>query len=194
MGKRNIEFENKLCEYISNYIELYSTSPTVRELASYFDCSPNNIQQYMKRLEQENKIERRGTRNIILPPSMEYLGIPIVGTVACGPLNFAEEHVTSYVPIFKNGFGKDEYYALYAKGESMIDAGICDGDLIIIKKTNIARDGDIVVALVEDETTLKRFYKEKNYIRLHPENKELDDIIVPNCIIQGVAVKVIKDL
>ena len=95
----------------------------------------------------------------------------------------------------KNFFFKYLYF-LRANGESMIDAGIDDGDLVLIRKQSGAKEGQIVVALVENENTLKRFYKdeENQCIRLHPENKKMTDIIVPNCKIQGVAVKVIKSL
>ena len=87
-------------------------------------------------------------------------------------------------------------FILRAYGDSMIEAGIDDGDLVLIRQQNYADDGQIVVALMEDEATLKRFYPEpeKHRVRLHPENSAMEDIIVDNCVIQGVAVKVLKDL
>ena len=89
-------------------------------------------------------------------------------------------------------FGNSEMYMLRAFGNSMIDAGISKGDLLVIRRQNEAQDGEIVVALVNGENTLKRFYKEKDHIRLHPENKRMKDIIVKNCEIQGVLVSCIK--
>ena len=117
--------------------------------------------------------------------------------VACGIPEDAEESVEDYVPLPTSIFGEGELYILRASGESMIDAGINDGDLVVIKKTKEARNGDIVVALVENSnTTLKRLFidEEHHYVVLHPENKSMKDIIVPTCQIQGVAVNVIKSL
>ena len=92
--------------------------------------------------------------------------------------------------------GSGEFYFLRAFGDSMIEAGISEGDLVLVRRQETARPGQIVVALVGDETTLKRFYPEpeKRRIRLHPENRELEDLYVENCSIQGIAVKVLKDL
>ncbi len=93
-------------------------------------------------------------------------------------------------------FGRWQFFILRANGDSMIDADIYDGDLVLIRQQNYADEGQIVVALMEDEATLKRYYPEpeNHRVRLHPENELLDDIYVDDCIIQGVAVKVIKDL
>ena len=119
----------------------------------------------------------------------------VLGNIACGLPNVAEENIEEYVSLPESLFGRGEFYILRARGESMIEAGIEDGDLVVIRKQSYANDGDIIVALVEEEATLKRMYREENgRIILHPENKEMSDIIVDNCIIQGIAVKVIKDL
>ena len=118
----------------------------------------------------------------------------VVGSIACGIPNLAEENIEEYVSLPRSMFGNGEFFILRANGESMIDAGIETGDLVVIRKQSCAEDGQIVVALVEDETTLKRLYRENGKVRLHPENRDMDDIIVDDCIIQGVAVKVIKDL
>ena len=118
----------------------------------------------------------------------------MVGSIGCGIPNLAEENIEEYVSLPRSMFGNGEFFILRANGESMIDAGIETGDLVVIRKQSCAEDGQIVVALVEDETTLKRLYRENGKVRLHPENRDMDDIIVDDCIIQGVAVKVIKDL
>ena len=93
-------------------------------------------------------------------------------------------------------FSSGDFYLLRASGDSMIKVGICDGDLVLVRRQNHADDGQIVVALMEDEATLKRYYREpqNRRIRLHPENDSMEDIYVDNCAIQGVAVKVIKNL
>ena len=118
----------------------------------------------------------------------------VVGDISCGLPNIAEEHIEEYVSLPESMFGSGEFYILRARGESMIEAGIDPGDLVVIRKQETAENGQIAVALVDDEATLKRFYIEDNRVRLHPENSEMKDIYVDHCIIQGVAVKVIKDI
>ena len=122
--------------------------------------------------------------------------VPVLGSVSCGLPKFAEENIEEYVRLPSSLFGDGEFYFLRAKGDSMIGAGIDDGDLVLIRRQDTARPGQIAVALTDDEATLKRFYPEpqNRRIRLHPENPELEDIYVENCAVQGIAVKVIKNL
>ena len=128
--------------------------------------------------------------------SIELASVALLGSISCGAPQLEEEYAEKFVSLPVSVFGKGEFYFLRANGESMIDAGIDDGDLVLIRKQLEAKEGQIVVALVENENTLKRFFvdKEHDCIRLHPENKSMTDIIVKTCMIQGVAVKVIKDL
>lgn len=122
--------------------------------------------------------------------------VPVLGAVSCGVPKFAEENIEEYVRLPVALFGKGDFFILRANGDSMIEANIDDGDLVVIKQQNYAEPGQIVVALMDDEATLKRYYPEpeKRRVRLHPENSTMRDIIVKDCIIQGVAVKVLKDL
>ena len=123
--------------------------------------------------------------------------LPIVGEIACGSPILAEQNIESYLTISGSFLGIGEYFVLVAKGKSMIDAGIEEGDYVVVRKQNTAEEGQIVVALVNDgECTLKRYYldKRKEKVRLHPENPEMEDLFFPNVDIQGVAVKVIKNL
>jgi repressor LexA len=122
--------------------------------------------------------------------------VPILGEVACGLPRFAEENIEDYVQLPASLFGSGDFYMLRANGYSMIDVGISSGDFVLIRRQNTAEPGEIVVALVEEEATLKRYYPEPEHrrVRLHPENDALDDIYVDDCMIQGVAVKVLKDL
>lgn len=122
--------------------------------------------------------------------------VAVLGSISCGIPQLEEEYIEEYVTLPVSMFGKREFFILRASGESMIEAGINDGDLVVIRKQKEANDGQIVVALVENENTLKRFYldKENRCIRLHPENKAMENIIVSDCQIQGVAVHVIKAL
>ena len=127
---------------------------------------------------------------------MQAVRVPVLGTIACGIPKYAEENIEEYVRLPVALFGQGNFFILRAYGDSMVEAGIDDGDLVLIRQQNYADEGQIVVALIEDDATLKRFYPEpeNRRIRLHPENSHMEDIYVPMCEIQGVAVKVLKDL
>ena len=122
--------------------------------------------------------------------------VAVLGEVACGIPKYAEENIETYLELPRQLVGEGTFYILRASGDSMTEAGIDDGDLVVIRKQSAAEPGDIVVALVGDEATLKTYYpdRQKRCIRLHPENGKYEDIVTETAIIQGVAVKVIKDL
>ena len=136
------------------------------------------------------------TTAYLLGAEEETTPVHLLGSIACGPFNFGEENILETYQFPTSFTGKGEFFLLRTFGESMIDAGIGPGDLVLIRQQNTANAGDIVVVSVGDETTLKRYYPEpaKGRIRLHPENENMEDIYVKACIIQGVAVNVIKDL
>lgn len=115
---------------------------------------------------------------------------------ACGSPQYEEENIEEYVSLPTAIFGKGDFFILRASGQSMIEAGIDDGDLVVVKKQVEAKEGDIVVALVDNQNTLKRYFRddENKKIILHPENKKMKDIIVDKCCIQGVACHIIKEL
>ena len=139
---------------------------------------------------------RRGIRTKEMKDEGEMISVPVLGKVSCGEPKFAEENIEEYVKLPVTLFGSGDYFLLRANGDSMIDAGIDNSDLVLVRQQNYADAGQIVVALGEDEATLKRWYPEpeNRRIRLHPENSEMEDIYMESCVIQGVAVKVIKDL
>ena len=122
--------------------------------------------------------------------------LPVVGSIACGTPLLAEENIEKYLPIPTEFLGNGKYFILRANGDSMIKANIEDGDYVIIKQQETAEVGQIIVALINDEATLKRYYLDdkRQKVRLHPENDEMQDMYFKNVIIQGIAVKVIKDL
>lgn len=128
--------------------------------------------------------------------SSSNLFLTVYGYVPCGTPNFIDDNVEGYLEIPKSMLGQGDFFVLRAKGDSMIDAGIKTGDLIIIKQQNYAEDGQIVVARLGENVTLKKYYKlETNkQVVLHPENEKYDDIVIKDCDIVGVAVKIIKDL
>lgn len=136
------------------------------------------------------------TTTYLLGAEEETTPVRLLGSIACGPFNFGEENILETYQFPTSFTGKGAFFLLRTFGESMMDAGIGPGDLVLIRQQNTANPGEIVVVSVGDETTLKRYYPEpeKGRIRLHPENESMDDMYVKDCLIQGVAVKVIKDL
>lgn len=187
--------------YAEEYYFSYNISPTVREIADALGVGKSTVQRYLERLNESGEIEYSGKRSIRTENTDKMtsssVAVGVYGSVSCGQLKFAQEEITEYVKLPTSLVGNGEFFMLRANGDSMINAGIDDGDLVIIKKQSTAREGEIVVALYEDEATLKRFYKDTANQRfvLHPENEAYDDIIVEGDLyIQGIAVKVLKDL
>lgn len=184
-------------KFVSDYTDSNGISPTMQEVADGVGSSKATVQRYIAQLCDDGILDYSGYRTMTSTKTKAAaIRVPILGTIACGIPKFAEENIEEYVRLPVALFGKGNFFILRAYGDSMIEAGIDNGDLVLIRQQNYADEGQIVVALMEDEATLKRFYPEpkKHRIRLHPENSRMDDIYVDNCEIQGVAVKVLKDL
>ncbi|MFI3206082.1 MAG: transcriptional repressor LexA [Clostridia bacterium] len=187
------ETQIKIYKYLQK--ELSSgVPPSVREICNATGLSStSSVHSQLISLEKMGLI-KRGTgknRSITLTGSEGTSYVPILGTVTAGLPILAFENFEGYIPY--QGKGEDNLFALKIKGTSMKDAGILDGDYIIAKKTNLASNGDIVVALIEDEATVKTFYieespNEKPIIRLHPENEDYEDIFAENIQILGKVV------
>lgn len=184
-------------KFVSDYTDSNGISPTMQEVADGVGSSKATVQRYISQLCDDGILDYSGYRTMTSTKTKAAaIRVPVLGTIACGIPKFAEENIEEYVRLPVALFGKGNFFILRAYGDSMIEAGIDNGDLVLIRQQNYADEGQIVVALMEDEATLKRFYPEpkKHRIRLHPENSRMDDIYVDNCEIQGVAVKVLKDL
>lgn len=200
MRKKNTAYYSIIKSFIVKYTEENGVSPTVSEIAEHTGICRATTGRYLKDMREHGTINYTGHRSIILSDPTEtreaIIKVPLLGTVSCGELKFAEGSVEEYIPLPVALFGKDDYFMLRANGDSMVEADIRDGDIVLIRRQNYADPGQIVVALTEEEATLKRFYPEpeKNRVRLHQENKAMKDIFVENCVIQGVAVKVFKDI
>lgn len=192
--------------FINSYTDENVNSPSVRDIAAGVGISISTVSKYLNAMRDKGNIEFNGHRNITTRRMKSDLSgtnrtpllarVPVVGSIACGLPKFAEENIEEYIKLPVSLFGRGSLFVLRASGDSMIDAGIDDGDYVVIRHQNYASEGQIVAALIEDETTLKRFYPEpeKQRIRLQPENKSMRPIYVQECIIQGIAVRVIKDL
>ena len=201
MRSKNQEYFTLLERYIDTYADSHGVSPSTREIAAGTGLSLATVSRYLSYMRENGIIDYVGQRNIITQRKrMTSTGsnkVPLLGAVSCGIPKFAEGNIEEYVQLPTALFGKGDFFLLRASGDSMIEAGIDNGDLVLIKHQDHAEPGQIVVALIgDDEATLKRFYPEPQHgiIRLHPENPALDDIIVENCAIQGIAVHVMKSL
>ncbi|MDO4459806.1 MAG: transcriptional repressor LexA [Clostridia bacterium] len=175
---------------VYDYLKEASTNgipPTVREICAATGLSSTStVHNHLKTLEKFGYINRTDGKNraIQLRESTPTTYVPIIGSVAAGiPITAIEDH-EGYVP-YPSASGED-LFALHVKGLSMKDAGILDGDLVIAKKQPIAENGDIVVAMIDDEATVKTFYREPDRIRLQPENPDFDPIYTTDVVILGI--------
>lgn len=199
MRSKNSEIMSDIISFVDSYYISHYSSPSTRTIAAGVGISKATVHRYLTAMNDKGMISYDGktiSTDRIRKTVTSTVSIPLVGSIACGSPNLAEENIEEYVVLPESLFGEGEFFILRANGCSMIEAGINDGDLVIIRIQNTAEEGQIVVALVDEEATLKRFFTDKTSgkIILHPENPEFEDIIVSNCVIQGVAVKVIKDL
>jgi len=186
--------QKEILEYIKNEILQRGYPPAVREICEAVHLkSTSSVHSHLETLEKNGYIKRDPTKPRaieIIDDSFqmvrhEMASIPIIGTVAAGQPILAEENIEGYFPIPAEMVPNSEAFVLKVKGDSMINVGIFNGDQIFVEKCNTARNGDTVVALVEDSATVKTFYKENGYFRLQPENDNMEPIIVNNVEILG---------
>ena len=168
--------------------------PTVREICAAAGIkSTSTVHAYLKTLEENGYISRQsGLNRAIRLPGESVARVPLLGKVTAGQPLLAVEEVEDYVPYSGGGYQPGELFALRVSGTSMINAGIFDKDVVIVHKTPTAVNGDIVVALVGDEATVKRFYKENGDFRLQPENDAFEPIIVDEVSILGKVVSLVR--
>lgn len=189
----NKDKQTEIYEFLKVYTENRGFPPSVREICEAVGLkSTSTVHGHLKRLEKKGLIKRDPTKPRALEilelnkPKKEMINIPIVGKVTAGMPILATENIEDSFPIPLEYIKHNrELFMLKVSGESMIKAGINNGDLAIIEKQDNAENGDIIVALIDNEATIKRFFKEKDHIRLQPENDTMDPIIVPDCSIIG---------
>ena len=183
--------------FVWEFTDQRGYSPSLQEIADSVGVSKTTAYRYVESLRSDGIVGGSGYRSLV-PTKMKEgsVTVPVLGRVACGLPRYAKENIEEYVRMPEALIGSGEFFLLRAVGDSMTGAGIEEGDLVLVKRQNFAEKGQIVVALTGEEATLKRFYPEpgKKRFRLHPENPAMADIYVSSCEIQGVAVKVIKDL
>ena len=209
--------EKAILRFIEKQIKLKGYPPSVREIGKAVDLkSTATVHGYLNQLEAKGYIKKEQQKGRTLKllkggladgqetftpdegknlyTQKELVDVPVIGKITAGAPILAVENVTDTFPIPIDFVGNNECFMLTVRGESMIEAGILDGDYILVKQQNTAMNGEIVVALIEDEATVKTFYKEKDHIRLQPENSTMDPIIVPNCEILGKVAGVFRKM
>ena len=208
--------EKDILKFIEKQLNENGYPPSVREICQAVGLkSTATVHAYLNRLEDNGYIARRDkmgrtlqllkggkkykpakeneeTKNVYA--GKELVDVPVIGKITAGAPILAVENITDTFPIPIDFIGNSECFMLTVRGESMIEAGILDGDYILVRKQNTAENGEIVVALIDDEATVKTFYKEKDHIRLQPENSTMDPIIVPNCKILGKVAGVFRKM
>lgn len=191
----------EILEYIKAEILRVGYPPAVREICEAVNLkSTSSVHSHLETLEKNGYIRRDPTKPRaieIMDDSFnltrrEMVNVPMVGRVAAGEPILADQNITDYFPIPMDFMPNNETFMLTVKGESMINAGIFDGDYVLVEKQQTARDGEMVVALVDDSATVKTFYKENGYFRLQPENDNMDPIIVNHCDILGKVIGVFR--
>ncbi|HIZ19554.1 MAG TPA: transcriptional repressor LexA [Firmicutes bacterium] len=168
--------------------------PTVREICAAAGIkSTSTVHAYLKLLEDEGYISRQsGLNRAIRMPGESVARVPLLGKVTAGKPILAIEEVEEYVPYSGGGYQPGDLFALRVVGDSMINAGILNGDVVIVRKKPTAENGEIVVALIGDEATVKRLYREKGHIRLQPENDAYEPIIVDEVIVLGKVISLLR--
>ncbi len=186
--------QQEILEYIKNEILNKGFPPAVREICEAVDLkSTSSVHAHLEALEKNGYIRRDPTKPRAIEilddnfnlTRREVVNVPLVGTVAAGQPILAVQNIEGYFPIPAEYMPNTQSFLLKVKGDSMINAGILNGDQVLVKQASTANNGEMVVALIEDGATVKTFYRENGHIRLQPENDTMDPIIVKDCQILG---------
>ncbi len=212
MAEKVTKRQQAVLDCIEECIREKGYGPTVREVCQSLGLSsPSTVHVHLKALEKKGLIKRDPLKsrsisltyplehdalesNVIQPSFSKLVNVPLVGNVAAGSPILAEENITDTITLPTDIVGDAPSFLLSVRGESMIEAGINDGDYVVVKEQPVANNGDIVVAIIDDGATVKRFYRETDHIRLQPENSSMEPIITRDCSIAGKVVAVFRRL
>ena len=200
MANQRGDTQAKILAYIEKATLQKGYPPSVREICDATGLkSTSTVHGHLIRLEKKGLLYRDSMkpRAISVPSDhqmyrTEMINVPIVGRVSAGSPILATENIEDYIALPQSMLGEGEHYVLGVRGESMIEAGIMDGDYVVVRQQPTAYNGDIVVAMVEDDATVKRFYRENGHFRLQPENSTMEPIIVPEVTILGKVVSLYR--
>ncbi|HEX6988132.1 MAG TPA: transcriptional repressor LexA [Bacillota bacterium] len=207
MGGRLTRRQRQIYEFIKKQMRSRGYPPSVREIGEAVGLrSSSTVHGHLSRLEEKGYIRRDPTK----PRAIEIVGehlfptptlddrrvvhVPLVGQVTAGQPILAVENIEDHLPFSRDLVGDDDVFMLRVRGDSMIEAGILDGDHVIVRRQETALNGDIVVALLEDEATVKRFYRENDHVRLQPENRFMEPIIARDVRILGKVIGLFRRL
>jgi repressor LexA len=194
--------QKEILDYLQKHLKQYGYPPSVREIGQALGLSSSStVHVHLTNLEDKGWIRRDPSKpraiEILVDDEKdtvetEVITLPIVGRVAAGVPITAEENVEGYFSVSAGFLGKGTHFLLKVRGDSMIEAGILDGDMVIVRSQEVANNGDIVVALIDNEATVKRFYHRPDHVELHPENPNMEPIIVDDVVISGIVTGLVR--
>ena len=192
---KRIDKSEQIFDFMQKFIAENGYSPTVREICKACDIkSTATAFTYINQLADRGVINKADNRNRAVSLKQKVVNVPLIGTVAAGQPIFATENYEDMFSIPNNFFMGEDLFMLNVKGDSMINIGMFDGDKIVVRKQQTADNGDIVVALVDDSATVKRFFKRNGDIILHPENDDMQDFVFKDVQILGKVVGLMRNI
>ena len=202
MRKKLTNRQQQVLDFIISYIKNKGYPPTIREMASEFKISSKGAYDHLVAIEKKNYIRRDRAKpraielmDFVAGKTLEpVIEIPVLGKVAAGEPLLAIQNIERTISLSGDLVKTEEPFALRIKGDSMIGAGIMENDYVIVKQQQSVEQGEIVVALIGDEATVKRFYKADDHVRLQPENPTMDPIIVKDVIILGKVIGLFREM
>ncbi len=201
MGKALTRRQLEILTFVHRYADAHGYPPSVREIGQALGLtSSSTVHSHLAALEKKGYLRRDPSKPRALEilrdeheiPTRKVVSLPVIGHVTAGQPIVAQQNVEEYFPFPADFIKSDECFILHVRGDSMVDAGIFDGDLLVVRRQETAKSGDIVVARLEDEATVKRFYREGDRIRLQPENRSMEPIYTHDVAIEGIAVALIR--
>lgn len=197
--------KDKVYRFIKEYVTERGYAPSFREIANAVGLkSTSSVSSYLKELHEDGRIRRDPARPRAIdlqeelvkfePEDTNIVKVPVLGEIAAGTPIFAEENISDYLPISTDFIGSGNYFMLIVKGDSMIEKGIFNKDYVLVKQQNTADNGEIVAALLDDSATVKTFYREKDRIRLQPENASMSPIYTEKVDILGIVKGIFRKL
>ncbi len=203
MGKGLTHRQHEILTFVHRYTDAHGYPPAVREIGQALALtSSSTVHSHLAALEKKGYLRRDPSKPRALEilrdereiPLRKVMSVPVVGQVTAGQPILAQQNIEEYFPLPTDFIRSEECFILRVRGESMVDAGIFDGDLLVVRRQPTAKNGDIVVARLGDEATVKRFYREAEQVRLQPENRAMEPIYTKDVAIEGIGIALIRRL
>ncbi len=203
MGRGLTRRQREILTFVQRYADAHGYPPSVREIGQALGLtSSSTVHSHLAALERKGYVRRDPSKPRALEvlrdehevPTKKVVPVPVIGHVAAGQPILAQQNIEDYFPLPADFVHTDECFILHVRGDSMIGAGIFDGDLLVVRRQASANNGDIVVARIDDEATVKRFFKEADRVRLQPENPTMEPLYTQDLAIEGVAVALVRKI